>query len=70
MRILFIGDIFASHGRRIVSDHLADIRTNQAIDLTIANAENSAGGFGITPSIAEELFDSYRCDYDGQSYLG
>ena len=57
MRILFIGDIFASHGRRIVSDHLADIVTTQEIDLAIANAENSAGGFGITPSVAEELFD-------------
>jgi len=57
MRILFIGDIFASHGRRIVADHLADIKGAQQIDLAIANAENSAGGFGITPSVAEELFD-------------
>jgi 2',3'-cyclic-nucleotide 2'-phosphodiesterase len=57
MRILFIGDIFASYGRRIVADHLTDIVSAQAIDLAIANAENSAGGFGITPSIAEELFD-------------
>ncbi len=56
MRILFIGDIFASYGRRVVADHLADIQSSQAIDLTIANGENSAGGFGITPSIAEELF--------------
>lgn len=56
MRILFIGDIFASYGRRIVADHLSDIQATQAIDLTIANAENSAGGFGITPSVAEELF--------------
>ena len=57
MRILFIGDIFASYGRRIVADHLADIKASQDIDLAIANAENSAGGFGITPSIAEELFE-------------
>ncbi len=56
MRILFIGDIFASYGRRIVADHLADIQASQAIDLTIANVENSAGGFGVTPSVAEELF--------------
>jgi metallophosphoesterase (TIGR00282 family) len=56
MRILFIGDIFASCGRRIVADHLADIMKSQEIDLAIANAENSAGGFGITPTIAEELF--------------
>jgi metallophosphoesterase (TIGR00282 family) len=56
MNILFIGDIFASPGRRIVSDHLQDIVQSNRIDLTIANAENAAGGFGITPSIAEELF--------------
>ena len=55
MKILFIGDIYAHVGRRIVADHLADIRKTQAIDLVIANAENSAGGFGITPQIAEEL---------------
>ena len=56
MNILFIGDIFASAGRAIVSDHLRDICEAQKIDLAIANAENSAGGFGITPNIAEELF--------------
>ncbi len=55
MNILFVGDIFASPGRRIVADHLQDIIEANAIDLTIANAENSAGGFGVTPAIAEEL---------------
>jgi metallophosphoesterase (TIGR00282 family) len=56
MRILFIGDIFGSPGRRIVADHLQDIVKAQKIDVAIANAENSAGGFGITPAIAEDLF--------------
>src|SRR5215472_8494887 len=56
MNILFIGDIFASPGRRIVADHIQDIVETNAIELAIANAENAAGGFGITPSIAEELF--------------
>jgi metallophosphoesterase (TIGR00282 family) len=56
MNLLFIGDIFGAPGRRIVSDHLEDIVATNRIDLAIANAENSAGGFGITPSIAEELF--------------
>lgn len=55
MNILFIGDIFASGGRGIVADHLNDLITQYKIDLAIANAENSAGGFGITPLIAEEL---------------
>src|SRR5215471_8877549 len=56
MNILFIGDIFASPGRRIVADHLSDIVATNRIDLTIANGENAAGGFGLTPSIAEDLF--------------
>lgn len=56
MKILFIGDIFASAGRRMVAENVRHIVSSEAIDLTIANAENSAGGFGITPLIAEELF--------------
>jgi hypothetical protein len=56
MNILFIGDIFASPGRRIVADHLQDMVEANHIDLSIANAENAAGGFGLTPAIAEELF--------------
>ncbi|HEY1947202.1 MAG TPA: TIGR00282 family metallophosphoesterase [Bryobacteraceae bacterium] len=55
MNILFIGDIFAAGGRGIVADHLNTIISENKIDLAIANAENSAGGFGITPSIADEL---------------
>lgn len=56
MNILFIGDIFASPGRSIVARHLQEIISTEKIQLAIANAENSAGGFGITPLIAEELF--------------
>jgi metallophosphoesterase (TIGR00282 family) len=56
MNILFIGDIFASSGRRIVADHLQDMVETNRIELAVANAENAAGGFGITPALAEELF--------------
>ena len=56
VKILFIGDIFGSPGRRIVADHVEDIVATNQIDLAIANAENAAGGFGITPAIAEDLF--------------
>jgi len=56
VRLLFIGDIFGHAGRMIVGDHLADIRSAQGIDVVIANVENSAAGFGITPNVAEELF--------------
>src|ERR1700712_4881579 len=61
LKLLFIGDIFGHAGRRIVADHLADIRMSQGIDVVIANGENSAAGFGITPNIAEDLF---RCGID------
>ncbi len=61
MQILFIGDIFGSPGRKIVRDHLAHVVETHKIDLLIANAENAAGGFGLTPSIAEELF-ALGCD--------
>ena len=56
MKILFIGDIVGSPGRKIVHDRLADILVQRQIDLCIANGENSASGFGITPRLAEELF--------------
>jgi metallophosphoesterase (TIGR00282 family) len=55
VKILFVGDIFGAPGRRIVADHVEDIVKSNQIDLAIANAENAAGGFGITPSIAEDL---------------
>jgi metallophosphoesterase (TIGR00282 family) len=55
MRVLFIGDIVGSPGRRIVEQRLADIVAQQRIDLVIANGENAASGFGITPRLAQEL---------------
>ena len=57
MRIVFVGDIFGRPGRNIVRDHIRDIAQTRKADLVIANAENSAAGFGVTPSIAEELLD-------------
>jgi metallophosphoesterase (TIGR00282 family) len=56
MKVLFIGDIVGSPGRNIVRERLADLVQQRGIDLVIANGENSASGFGITPRIAEELF--------------
>ena len=57
MNILFIGDIFGSAGRRIVREHIGHIREAHDVELVIINAENAAGGFGLTPQIAEDLFD-------------
>jgi hypothetical protein len=57
MRILFIGDIFGRPGRTVVKDLLPKIARARGIDLIVANGENSAAGFGITPALAEELFE-------------
>lgn len=57
MNILFVGDVFGSAGRRIVREHIGHVRAAHNIELTIINAENAAGGFGLTPQIAEDLFD-------------
>ena len=57
MNILFVGDIFGSAGRRIVREHLDHVLEAHNVELLIINAENAAGGFGVTPQIAEELFD-------------
>ena len=52
--ILFIGDVVASAGRRTVKTLLPELR--EGVDWVIANGENAAGGIGITPKEAEELF--------------
>ncbi len=56
MRILFIADIFGAPGRRAVELRLPDLRETMALDLVIANGENSADGVGITSRIATRLF--------------
>ena len=57
MRILFIGDIVGRPGRELVRQGLQAIVDHHRIDLVIANAENSAAGFGITRDIGEQLLD-------------
>jgi len=57
VRILFIGDIFGRPGRISVKEHLPAFIKQRPVDLVIANAENAAGGFGLTPTIIDELFD-------------
>lgn len=57
MRILFIGDIFGRPGRTIVRDKLQEIVREYRVDLVLANGENAAAGFGITPALAEDLLD-------------
>ncbi len=56
MRVLTIGDVVAKPGRLAVLERIQDLREQYAIDFVFMNAENVAGGFSITPSLAEELF--------------
>ena len=56
MKILFIGDIVGSPGRKAVKELLPKVQHAHKLDVIIANGENSAGGNGITPDLAEELF--------------
>ena len=55
MQILMIGDIIGRPGRQAVQRFLPALRQQYGLDMVIANAENSAGGFGLTPETAEEL---------------
>jgi metallophosphoesterase (TIGR00282 family) len=56
MRVLFIGDIVGKPGRQLVARLLPRLRSAHRPDLVLANAENAAGGFGVTPAIGDELF--------------
>ncbi|MFC2020537.1 TIGR00282 family metallophosphoesterase [Chloroflexota bacterium] len=58
MLVLMIGDIVGKPGRRTVQELLPDLRQQYGIDLVIANAENIAGGLGVTPATAGELLDA------------
>ncbi|HOC73238.1 MAG TPA: TIGR00282 family metallophosphoesterase, partial [Candidatus Hydrogenedentes bacterium] len=55
MRILFIGDVVGRTGRAAVARILPELRKAQAVDLVVANAENSAAGIGATPATLQEL---------------
>ena len=54
--ILFIGDIVGKAGRRAIETLVQDIRREDHVNFVIANGENAAGGSGITPEIADQLF--------------
>jgi len=58
MKLLFIGDIVGQPGRNVVKTLLPKLREQHALDFVIANGENSAGGSGITPKTAEEIFSA------------
>ena len=58
VKLLFIGDIVGEPGRRAVKQLVPQLRQRHGVDAVIANGENSAGGSGITPKTAEEIFSA------------
>ena len=58
MHVLMLGDVIGKPGRRAVRTLLPDIKREHHVDLVIANGENAAGGLGLTPETADELFQS------------
>lgn len=58
MRFVFLGDVVGKAGRKAVARHLPRLREDLGLHAVICNGENAAGGFGITPGTARELFDA------------
>jgi len=58
MRLGFFGDVVGRAGRAAVAEHLPRVRKQLKLDFVVVNGENSAGGFGITSSTANDLFDA------------
>ena len=58
MKILFIGDVVGEPGRHAIKELLPKIKKSEGLEFTIANCENVAGGSGVTPALADELFGS------------
>jgi len=58
MRFLFLGDVVGRAGRDGVLNLLPELRRRYALDFVVVNGENSAGGFGITEPILQDLLDA------------
>jgi 2',3'-cyclic-nucleotide 2'-phosphodiesterase len=58
VKLLFVGDIVGQPGRRAVNALVPQLRVQHRLNLVVANGENAAGGSGITPSTAQEIFSA------------
>ena len=56
--VLCIGDVFGEPGRRALATFLPRLRSELQIDLVVANVENAAAGFGVTPGLARGFLDA------------
>ena len=55
MNLLFVGDVVGKAGRRLLAERLPALQSRHSVDFTIVNAENAAGGKGVTPAISDEI---------------
>ena len=58
MKLAYFGDVVGKPGRAAVLDHLPGLRHRLGLDFVVVNAENAAGGFGLTETIANEFFNA------------
>lgn len=58
MRLLFLGDLVGRAGRGAVIEALPGLRTRWRLDFVVVNGENAASGYGLTASIADQLFEA------------
>ncbi|MAF56970.1 TIGR00282 family metallophosphoesterase [Ponticaulis sp.] len=58
MRLAFFGDVVGKPGRDVVERYLPRLRDQLSLDFVVVNAENAAGGFGLTEAIANDFFDA------------
>ena len=58
MKVLFIGDIVGKKARNLSLKKIKEFKKLKKVDFVIVNVENSAGGFGVTPEIAEDFFNA------------
>jgi metallophosphoesterase (TIGR00282 family) len=58
MKVMFVGDVFGKAGRRVIQERLHALIHDLHVDYCVANVENAAGGFGVTPEIADEMLRS------------
>jgi len=56
MRLMFLGDIVGKAGREAVIEHVPSLKKTLDLDFIVVNAENAAGGFGVTEDICRDLF--------------
>jgi metallophosphoesterase (TIGR00282 family) len=56
LAVLLVGDVFAESGRRMLAGYLPSLKRDLKLDLAVVNGENSAGGIGLMPRQAQEIF--------------